>query len=374
MDPNDSLHYSVLFRKVLPMRALFFLNSFVGGGAEKVCLNLARQLNHMDIESDFVIIYKKKPDYEIPEYINIFSLDLDEMETTWLNLCRCLPKVNEYLSNKDYCLITAHLQPSQRLASLTSVGKRCLYVMHASQQLDDVEHSLTYRMKLCWFLRGKRIITVSNGLKQELGSEYGINSKRITTIYNPCNIRELETDQQCMPTHMRPYILVMGRLEEQKNPLCALELYYKGGFYNEYDLIYLGKGSLEDNLRKKIDEYNMQQHVFLVGFKRKPTPWLRNASLLLLCSRQEGFSLSIAEALICGTPVVASDCPHGPKEILKGKLADYLIYPESDFQKSIDVIASALESYPEITTEYYEEFDDEIITRSYLEVWKRYFG
>ena len=53
------------------MRALFFLNSFTGGGAEKVCLNLAKQLSALDIESDFIIIYDAKADYNIPEYIHV---------------------------------------------------------------------------------------------------------------------------------------------------------------------------------------------------------------------------------------------------------------------------------------------------------------
>lgn len=359
---------------MVQIRALFFVNSLTGGGAEKVCLTIARQLFELNIESDFITVFDKKADYDIPAYIHLFSLCLKEPFLTRLSIIKMIPEVNAFIADKQYILITAHLQPAYQLAALTKVGKKCLYVMHVTQQLDDRDHSWTYRIRLQWFLRGKRVITVSEGLRQELSNEYGIPLKRITTIYNPCNIRELKADRQCVAMHQRPYILFMGRLEEQKNPLYALELYYHGKFYNEYDLVYLGKGSLEDSLRKKIDQYGMQRYVFLVGFQKDPAQWLRGASLLLLSSKQEGFSMSIAEALICGTPVVAADCPHGPKEILKGKLSGYLIYPKSNLQESIDVIASALEFYPEITEEYYKEFDDELITRSYLNIWKGYFG
>ena len=80
----------------------------------------------------------------------------------------------------------------------------------------------------------------------------------------------------------------------------------------------------------------------LKGFQRKPIKWLVNASLLLSCSRQEGLPLNLVEALICGTPVVASDCPYGPNEILTGELSAYLISPEEDPDASVAVMWSAL--------------------------------
>lgn len=353
---------------------MFFINSFVGGGAEKVCLNLAKQLHKMDIDSDFITVFKKKPDYDIPEYVRIYSLELDESCVTWAMLIRCLPRVNAYIADRKYILITAHLQPSQGLASLSRAGRKCLYVMHATRHLEENSYSWQYKVKLWWFLKGKKVVTVSKGLAQELQEEYGIKSNQITTIYNPCDIHTLKAKKNLKSWNdRRPYILVMGRLEEQKNPLLALELYYRGKFYRDYDLVYLGQGSLESSVRRSARIYDIQQSVFLVGFHNNPEHWLVNASLLLMCSKQEGFSMSIAEALICGTPVVASDCPHGPNEILTGELSGYLIHPEKRFDESVSVISSALNFYPEITEKYYAKFDDRLVTETYLKIWNEYF-
>lgn len=331
----------------------------------------------MKIESDFVTIYNIKADYDVPDYIHVFSLGIDENSSfvkTFFCIIKGVLKVNKFIYKKEYVLISAHLQPSQFLAFLTKVGKKCLYVMHASQHLKRKNNSLVYKIGLKLFLGGKKIVTVSKGLQNELNKEYGIRLGNITAIYNPCGVEGLKSIPKLSPKHIRPYILVMGRLEEEKNPLLALELYYKGQFYNYYDLIYLGKGSLEGRLRSQITIYSLHNCVYIVGFQKEPEQWIMNAALLLSCSKQEGFSMNLAEALICGIPVVASDCPYGPREILIDELAKYLIYPEKRFDESISIIWSALKFYPEIREKYYEKFEDALIAKTYLNVWKKYFG
>lgn len=352
------------------MRALFFLNSFAGGGAEKVCLNLAKELYKQNIRSDFITIFDEKPSYDIPECIRVFCLGVEDKPLECINIAKAVPEVNKYISGREYLLITAHLQPSQFLASLTSVRNKCLYVIH-----HKVDRQSTWLNRMCLriFLNRKKIITVSKGVKKELSEKLCLKSENIEVIYNPCGIANLRLKLKQISNHVRPYILVMGRLIKSKDPLLALDLYYKGKFYEHYDLIYLGNGPCESSLRERIANYNMQEHVILAGFQKDPEQWLINASLLLSCSKQEGFSMVLAEALICGVPVVATDCPYGPNEILTDELSEYLIYPEKEFDKSISVIASALKSYPEITERYYKNFDDGLIVRKYLSIWQKYF-
>ena len=271
------------------MKALFFLNSFAGGGAERVCLNLAEQLYRQGIESEFVTIFDSEPEYDLPNYIRVLPLEIEDKFLECLQIVKKIPKVNAFISGKEYVLITAHVQPSQFLAALTLVRKKCLYVMHISRHKAHEHSSLLSRIILRFFLRRKKIVAVSNGVKNELINEYGIDRDDIITIYNPCAVEKLKT--KFVSTCERPYILFMGRLEEQKNPLLALELYHKGHFYDKYDLIYLGKGSLEERLRDRIRDYSLCEKVYLMGFQKDPRQWLVNASLLLSCSRQGGFTL-----------------------------------------------------------------------------------
>ena len=355
------------------MKALFFLNSFAGGGAERVCLNLAKQLYKCNIESEFITIYNKEPDYDIPNYVQVFSLEIEDRPGECVEIIMAIPKVNAFISNKEYVLITAHLQPSYLLASLTKVGKKTLYVVHNRWIGVNCYNSWVYAMGLKVILYRKKIVTVSKGLENELINKFGINTKDIISIYNPCDVVDLKSKIKLCRMHARPYILVMGRLVDAKNPLLALELYNQGKFYDQYDLIYIGKGPLEKSLRDRIYDYKLQDYVYLLGFQKNPESWIMNAELLLACSRYEGFSMNLVEALICRTPVVAADCPYGPNEILEGELAKYLISPEEDIKKSISIISSALKSYPTITEKYYERFEDELITNTYLKVWENNF-
>ena len=81
------------------MRALFFLNSFAGGGAEKVCLNLAKQLYKQNIKSDFIIIFDEKPNYDIPKYIKVFSLEIEDKPLECIKIVKQvkLPNVTGYI-------------------------------------------------------------------------------------------------------------------------------------------------------------------------------------------------------------------------------------------------------------------------------------
>lgn len=361
------------------LRALFFLNSFAGGGAERVCLSLAIQLHKLGIESDFVTIYDALPDYDIPDHIRIFSIGISTKAsslTVLIDLLKAVPRVDTFISGKKYILITAHLQPSYLLAVLTIKGKHTLYVMHNRWGQDAGWKERLSTEVLKKVLKRKQIVTVSHGLEEELIDKYRMRPQNITTIYNPCSDVELQSEQWSSLPHPRPYILVMGRLVEQKNPLRALALYRDGRFYEHYDLVYIGRGPLEKRLKNEIAKSKLVNYVFLPGFQRNTRQWISNASLLLSCSKYEGFSLNLVEALLCKTPVVSSDCPYGPREILTDELAAYLIDPENDSDpaESISVISAALRSYPEITEKYYAKFDDARIVRRYLDVWHKKFG
>jgi glycosyltransferase involved in cell wall biosynthesis len=109
-----------------------------------------------------------------------------------------------------------------------------------------------------------------------------------------------------------------------------------------------GEGPLHGPLQRPIDDLGLARRVTLTGFVADPFAMLGRASLAVSSSRYEGFGNAIVEALACGTPVVATDCPFGPREILADGRYGALV-PTGDPDALADAIVQALAATPDRT-------------------------
>jgi glycosyltransferase involved in cell wall biosynthesis len=103
----------------------------------------------------------------------------------------------------------------------------------------------------------------------------------------------------------------------------------------------VGEGPQRDELIELSRGLNIADSVFLAGYKSNPYKYMARAALLVLASRSEGFALVIGEAMICGTPVIASDCDFGPREMLENGRYGLLV-PVGDFNAMAQAILSIL--------------------------------
>ena len=161
----------------------------------------------------------------------------------------------------------------------------------------------------------------------------------------------------------------MGRLEKQKRVDIAINLFNKGKFYKNYDLIIIGDGSQKDKLKSIAKSLNCDKYIKFIGHQNNPENWIKHASLLLSTSDYEGFNMVIAEALLLGTKVVASNCEFGPNEIMVGSLKQFLI-ETNNTQESIQIIRKALQHYPrteQFTNIIKDRFSPSMICKEYIE-------
>ena len=111
-------------------------------------------------------------------------------------------------------------------------------------------------------------------------------------------------------------IVCLGRLSVEKDQLTLIEAFARVLAKRPARLVLVGDGPLRSDIEQMAAALGVAHSLTLTGFQTDPFFWLKRAELAVCSSRFEGFGNAIVEALACGTPVVSTDCPFGPREIL----------------------------------------------------------
>lgn len=219
-----------------------------------------------------------------------------------------------------------------------------------------------------------RIIAVSQGLAEELLDLTKLPRDRVVTIYNPVITPELfrlaqePVDHPWFQVGSDPVILGVGRLVPQKDFPTLLRAFARVRASRRARLVILGEGPERARLQQLAYDLGIDSEVDMPGFVRNPYAWMARASLFVLSSAWEGFGVVLVEAMACGTPVVSTDCPHGPAEILQGGRYGMLV-PVGDEAAMADAILRVLEGHPaRVSSEAVERFRLEPVLNSYLRV------
>jgi glycosyltransferase involved in cell wall biosynthesis len=173
-----------------------------------------------------------------------------------------------------------------------------------------------------FFPKAHAIVAVSNGVADDLSRVSGISRQSIRVIYNPVVSSTLiakSTEPACHPwlsNDRIPVVVGMGRLTRQKSFETLIHAFATVRSQIPSRLIILGEGEERPFLERLMMNLGIAEDVDLPGFISNPYPFLSKASLFVLSSRWEGLPWVLIEALACGSKVVSTDCPSGPREIL----------------------------------------------------------
>jgi glycosyltransferase involved in cell wall biosynthesis len=209
------------------------------------------------------------------------------------------------------------------------------------------------------YLMADAIVAVSHGVADDLTACAGIPHDRVTTIYNPIVSDTLRAEKR-EPVHHAwlaqggpPVILGAGALIAQKDHPTLLRAFARVRTQRAARLVILGeaRGSERDSaaraeLTRLAARLGVEADVCLAGFVRNPFSYMARASVFVLSSAWEGFGNVLVEALACGCPVVSTDCPSGPAEILEGGRHGRLV-PVGDDKALADAILATLDHPPD---------------------------
>ncbi len=196
------------------------------------------------------------------------------------------------------------------------------------------------------------VIAVSRGVEDDLRNHFGLPASKLHTIHNPVVTDTLFQRAREPLNHpwfgpdQPPVIVSVGRLRPQKDYITLIRAFHRLRQRRNCRLIILGEGKERPILENLIKELKLQQDVQLPGFVANPLPYMREAALFVLSSAWEGFGNVLVEAMATGVPVVATDCPSGPREILENGRHGPLV-PVGDIQALASAMHKTLDTPPD---------------------------
>ena len=330
-------------------RVAIFMPSLFGGGGQRSMVNLANGMAESGYAVDLVLAQVEGPFLsEVRSPVRVVDLKASRALTS-------LPALVRYLRSEQPEAMLSVFGYVNIIASwawrLASVRTRLLLNEQNTVSLES-GNATKWRGRLVpWLMKrfypwANGIVVVSHGVRDDMAQLTKIPRERITVIYNPSVVRaevwekaQAPLDHPWFEPDQPPVLVAVGRLQMQKDYPTLLHAFAKVRQNRPARLLILGEGRERGALEELIKRLGLEHDVSLPGFVVNPYAYMARASLFVLSSRWEGLPTVLIEALCCGTPVVSTDCPSGPREILKNGQYGQLV-PVGD----VDQLARAIKA------------------------------
>ncbi|RLB77133.1 MAG: glycosyltransferase [Deltaproteobacteria bacterium] len=212
----------------------------------------------------------------------------------------------------------------------------------------------TFKKKIRkWAPRNDKLIAISNGIREELITRLKVSPNSIDVVFNPVVTPEM-TDLAKEPVEESffdtgvPVLITAGRMTEPKDFETLLRAFRIVKDQMPCHLLILGEhGKQYERLMLLVKDLGLAKDVTFPGFKKNPYKYIARSSVFVLSSKWEGFGNVLVEALALGVPVVSTDCPIGPREILEhGRLGK--LVPVGNAPKMASAIIETLNQPPDM--------------------------
>ncbi len=303
----------------------FFLVNLEGGGAEKVMLSLASGFAEKGLKVDLVIVKLEG------EYLELISPNVRLINFSSSRLITSLPLLVSYLKKNRPKVFISALEDPNTLSIiakiLARVPTRLIVTVHnhlscSYKQSNDLKSKLIPFFVRWLFPFANNVVSVSQGVADDVEKLSGLPSKNIQVIYNPIFTPDLlekfhePVNHPWFLEHQPPVILGVGRLTKQKDFSTLIRAFALVQKQYNVRLMILGQGEELPDLEVLVQQLNLVDNVAFPGFVANPYAYMPKAKVLVMTSIFEGFGNVLVEGMLAGTPVVSTDCESGPSEIL----------------------------------------------------------
>lgn len=310
------------------------LPSLLGGGAQRVALELAPALGER-YEVTLALLEERR-ELSAPEGIETvaFSPPASSAAGHILLAFSHVSALAKLTRQKGCRTVLSFMEQANVVAALAQRrgGFRAILTQHVSPDSQYEKKGLLGKLILgaarFSYPKAAGVVCVSEAVGKAVEAAYGVPGEKLGVIHNPIDQRRFNEAAAPVDGLAKPYILCAGRIHfGSKGQDLLLEAYAKLK-PGRTKLVFVGDGPDKESLRKRAATLGLGEEVVFTGWRDDVESYMAHAELLALPSRFEGFGLVLAEAMACGCPVVAFDCPGGAGEVLLGGEAGALVPPE----------------------------------------------
>jgi glycosyltransferase involved in cell wall biosynthesis len=307
-------------------RLAFFLPSLRGGGAERVLLSLAGGFAERGVDVDLVLA--KAEGAYIPHVPgNVRVVDLGQR-----HVLRSLPGLVAYLKRGHPAALLSGMGHANLIAiwakRLARVNTRVVASVHSTASRIEggpiIKRHIVHALLKSAYHHADGIVAVSKGVADDYSNVMQLPRQAVRVIYNPAVTPGIFRQADANPTHpwyaekTSPLVLSAGRLTIAKDYPTLIRAMAMVHAQAGARLIILGEGEARGRLTGQIHREGLDGIVDMPGFADNPFSYMKHSDVFVLSSAWEGFGMALVEAMAMGTPVVSTDCPNGPAEILEG--------------------------------------------------------
>ena len=335
-------------------RLTVFLADLGGGGAERMTVAVANGMAARGMAVDLVLASASGPYLaEVASAVSVVDLGAGSVSRAVLPLARYLRRASPdvMLTTLAHTSLVAVLARALSLTRVPTVVREANTPRRSYPGWVDARSRLSHRLAPLTYRAADGVIAVSDGVKDALVEVLGVPEAKVATLYNPVvspQLGALAAEDPCHPWFAPgepPVVLGVGSLTPRKDFATLLRSFARLR-RRDARLVVLGEGPERPALEALAAELGVAGWVDLPGFVRNPFAFMARAAVFVLSSTLEGLPGALVQALACGCPAVATDCPSGPREVLQGGALGPLV-PVGDDAAMASAIEAVLADPPE---------------------------
>lgn len=306
----------------------FYVPSLTVGGAERVTVTVANGLARRGYDVDLVVSYLEGAFYEeVSDDVTI--VDLETKKIPGIGIGASVPQLASYLRDRspamlfsqmtyanDVCLLTNALSGSEAVTVPTVHNTYGMQVDRKEKLIQELARGLADQ--------ADQFVAVSEGVAESVVEHIGVDRSDVSVLHNPIPVSDIrdqaseDIDHEWLTDPDVDVVLGVGRLARQKDYGTFLRAFERVHAQRPATrAIIVGRGSKREELEALTRRLGLSDVVSFEGFVDNPYGYMSGADLLAMSSIHEGLPTVLIEALACGCPVVSTDCPSGPREILQ---------------------------------------------------------